>query len=89
MVYTARFKKSTRGEQTNLRIYWTWYADGQWTVTESPRLNYHGQHVLYKLYVLHELENLTDEPIPEVCGDLLPRLTQALEKNVLVSPAKE
>ncbi len=82
-VYTARFKKNRTGKQNNLRIYWTWYADGNWTVSKNPRLSFHRNKVLHKLYVLHELENLNDAPSPDVCGDLLPRLARALEEEVL------
>ena len=84
-LFTARFKKTKGGEQTLLRIYWTWNAAGEWTVAENPRLQYHSQKVLYKLYILHELENLGDPPCPEVCSDLLPKLARALEEKVLLS----
>ena len=84
-LFTARFKKNKGGEQTLLRIYWTWYADGEWTVSENPRIQYHGHKILYKLYVIHELDNLGDPPSPEVCADLLPKLSQALEENKVLS----
>jgi hypothetical protein len=82
-MFTARFKKSRGGEQTLLRIYWTWHAGGEWNVTDNPRFQFFHQKVLHKLYVLHEMENPNDPPDPEVCSDLLPRLTQAIEDKVI------
>lgn len=81
-MYTARFKKSKGGDQTNLRIYWTWYANGKWTAPENPRMTYHRQAILYKLYVLHEMDNFNDAKQSEVRTDLLPKLTKAIEKHV-------
>jgi hypothetical protein len=81
-MFTARFKKTRAGEHTLLRIYWTWFANGEWTVSENPRFHFH-QNVLHKLYVLHEMETPTDAPDPDVCQDFLPRLTRVLEDKVI------
>ena len=85
-MYTARFKRTKGGEQTSLRIYWTWYAEGKWDVSENPRLQYHNGSVLYKLYVIHELDSSNEGPDPLICTDFLPTLTQELERTVIRQP---
>ena len=81
--YTARFAKpdlTTGGSQ--IRIFWTWHADGHWQAPDSPRWTFASQPYLYKMYVIRELpqrsERTDEDPIPEFLRQFLPELTQAL-----------
>ena len=50
----ADFYQPTRPEQTQPRIYWAWSNNGTWSVPESPRFEFSGSPVLFKLYVTCE-----------------------------------
>jgi hypothetical protein len=52
--WTARFRKETPGQAGQLRLLWSWGADGAWQAPERPRFVFAGRPALYKLYVLRE-----------------------------------
>ena len=54
---TATFKRTTETSKENLRIFWSWTANGPWGSPSNPKWTYKGQPVLYKIYV----ENAADE----------------------------
>jgi hypothetical protein len=79
---TARLSKTKATEQTFLRIYWSWHADGGWQVPDNPRLAFSSQRRLYKLYVIREMaranEPLEGDPCAAFLSVLLPELKRGL-----------
>src|SRR5437588_7497456 len=51
---TAVLTKTQAAAQTQLRVLWSWYAAGAWSVPDNPRLAFAGQAWLYKLHVVRE-----------------------------------
>jgi hypothetical protein len=69
-------------DEVRLRIYWAWNNGGGWKANTDPRQQYVTSRVLYKLYVLRDLEEggeaAKSDPCQELLKDLLPALDQAL-----------
>lgn len=49
--FTSTFQRSEASGTENLRIYWSWCADGQWLAPEEEKWTFAGRRALYKLYV--------------------------------------
>ena len=49
---TATYLKSDPGGNQNLRIYWSFCANGPWIAPEQHRWEFAGARALYKLYVV-------------------------------------
>jgi hypothetical protein len=62
--WTADAVRVKATEETRLRIFWAWNVGQGWTAPEDARTTYVRQPVLHKLYVLRELNSLS-EPIEE------------------------
>ncbi|MFM9961953.1 MAG: exosortase-associated EpsI family protein [Planctomycetaceae bacterium] len=81
----ADFYLPTRPEQSHPRIYWAWSAAGTWSVPESPRLEFSGSPVLFKLYVTCECplgsQKTKAAPIDEFLRLLLLELQQQVFQN--------
>jgi hypothetical protein len=80
--YTAVFKRTESGIPHYTRAFWSWSADGFWSAPESPRVEFLGKQVLYKLYVTYPLAEEEDK-IEEGAGldfikVLLPKLDSVL-----------
>jgi hypothetical protein len=79
---TARMVKKKVSEETKLRIFWSWSANGNWTAPDDPRLPFARQTALYKLYLIRELtrpgESLEEDPSIDLMRQLLPELRRAL-----------
>jgi hypothetical protein len=80
--WTARFRQQTGTGLTELRIYWSWFTGTTWQAPDSPRLTFARFPALYKLYVVHEINNSQDRSeensATEFLGRLVPKLTRAL-----------
>jgi hypothetical protein len=87
MFYVADFQKTTSTGEENIRIRWTWTADGTWYAPDYPRLFFAKSQlqlpVLYKLYVVHTVnkdEDLTKkDEYRRFSGELASALGQALK----------
>jgi hypothetical protein len=79
---TAPFYKASSSDRSHLRIFWSWNADGTWTVPANPRFAFARRPFLYKLYVIREMtdanESLEGEPCLEFLGLLVPELQRCL-----------
>jgi Protein of unknown function (DUF3485) len=79
---TAQFVKTRAAEQTRLRIFWAWSANGTWGVPDNPRVAFARSPVLYKLYLIRELpagkQPVQDDPCNELMRVLLPELQRLL-----------
>ena len=70
---------------SQLRIFWTWYADGHWRAANYPRWEFARLPYLYKLYVIRETNNhpepLDDDPAVKFLQVFLPQLGRALDPS--------
>jgi len=85
LFWTARFRKSDAIGVSQLRICWSWFADGRWQAPDSPRLTFAGIPVLYKLYAICELSEPTEPTTGDSSVELLRLLVPELSR--LLSPA--
>ncbi len=87
--YTDRMQRTRGADQTQLRIFWSWYIDGKWQVTENPRSTFGRRSVMYKLYVLREADAAPATTVAELntdpCVELMNCLLPAFEEKVLPS----
>jgi hypothetical protein len=81
--WTARFIKQQTAVPDQLRIFWSWYADGAWQTPDYPRLTFRRLPVLHKLYVVRTLgagrEEIENDPCVRFLRDVLPILGQSLD----------
>lgn len=80
---TGLFARDDEDGPTQLRIFWSFGADGVWEAPTNPRLRYAGRKVLYKLHLFHTRSGPADGPLrndPSVrlLADLLPVLNRTL-----------
>ncbi len=79
--WTGKFKEGRAGGQ-ELRIFWSWYADGGWCAADNPRWDFARLPALYKLYVVREtagrVERLDDDPAADLLRRLLPEASRVL-----------
>jgi hypothetical protein len=83
---TAVFVKNKVAEQTRLRVFWSWNADGVWQVAESPRLAFAKYPVLFKLHIARELSGTADSLEQEPCIELMQLLLPEFQQ-VVISPS--
>jgi hypothetical protein len=80
--WTARFRKPDAVGSPQLRIYWSWFADGRWRAPESPRLAFAGTPVLYKLYAIRELSEPAEQAARDSSAELLQLLVPELSHSL-------
>ncbi len=80
--WTGQFVKEEAVGKTQLRIFWSWLAEGTWQAPSAPRWTFRGQPYLYKLYVLRDSTDrpnrLDNDPTVDLLRQLIPRLTERL-----------
>lgn len=69
-------------EETHLRLYWAWNGGGSWTASPDARVQFVRSPVLHKLYVVRELNSLSESTRNEPCRDFLRVLLPALRKTL-------
>jgi hypothetical protein len=84
---TAQFLRQRASERTQLRIFWAWSTDGNWQAPENPRVEFARQPVLYKLYLVREM-NTPDQPLSpdDPCLALMQQLGAELRKALFEGP---
>jgi hypothetical protein len=75
----ARFSRNDATDGTNVRIMWSWGADGRWLIRANPRAVFARLPILYKLYVLQQETPSTDQANEDVCRDFLGQLLPAVD----------
>lgn len=78
----ADFYQPSRPEQTQPRIYWAWTTSGTWSVPESPRLEFAGNPVLFKLYVTCERPIGSQKPKASPIDEFLRLLLVEIQQTV-------
>lgn len=83
--WTARFGKQDAAGAVQLRVFWSWLADGRWQAPDSPRLAFAGFPVLFKLYAVREITGplgpIEDDPCLDLLRRLVPELTNTLSSS--------
>jgi hypothetical protein len=79
---TASLSRLRSAEQTRLRIYWAWNATGAWQVPESPRWTFARAPVLYKLYLLREMQPGEDRAIEDGCRAFMRQFLPVLQRGL-------
>ena len=79
-LWTARFRQPSKSSGHDLRLYWSWSADGSWQAPTSPRWTLGAEPFLYKLYIVHETKKGSgpDSVAKDFLGQLLPALNKSL-----------
>jgi hypothetical protein len=80
--WTARFRKPDAVGSPQLRICWSWFADGRWQAPESPRFAFAGTLMLYKLYAIRELSEPAEQAARDPSADLLQLLVPELSRRL-------
>jgi hypothetical protein len=83
--WTAQFTKEHATIPTNLRIYWSWNANGPWKAPEFPRLSFGRYQALYKLYLIRNLDNPEESVQEDRCLGLLRQLLPELDRALFRS----
>jgi hypothetical protein len=82
--------RSSTTEETRLRLFWAWNGGDGWTASDEARMQFVRRPVLYKLYVVREINGMNDsshnEPCEEFLGVLLPSLRRILFAPTAESP---
>jgi hypothetical protein len=86
-LWTAQFLRQRASERTQLRIFWAWSTDGNWQAPDNPRVAFARQPVLYKLYLVREM-NVPDQPLSpdDPCLVLMRQLGAELRKALFEEP---
>jgi hypothetical protein len=87
--WTACFRKRDALGSPQLRICWSWFADGRWQAPESPRLAFAGTSVLYKLYAIRELSEPAELAAGDSSAELLRLLVPELSRSLSLSSSVE
>jgi Protein of unknown function (DUF3485) len=69
-------------EETRLRLYWAWNGGNGWMASEDARLQFVRYPVLHKLYVVRELNSLSESTQNEPCQEFLHVLLPMLRKTL-------
>jgi hypothetical protein len=78
---TAVLTKTQAAGQSHVRVLWSWYAAGRWSVPDNPRLAFAGQPCLYKLHVVREA-GAEDSPDGDPSVELLREILAAFQRQV-------
>jgi hypothetical protein len=80
--FTSDMQKDTPTGPLYQRIFWSWSATGDWKAPDNPRWEFAARPVLYKLYLIRDMNSaadpLEDDPCVELMRQLLPQLRQSL-----------
>ena len=78
----ADFRKPPSAGFGQVRIFWAWSADGQWTAPDNPRLAFAGAPALFKLYVTSEMDNASKPDEKSTAEAFLQQLLPQLRTTV-------
>lgn len=80
--WRGEFGRSRGVISDSRRILWSWTTDGRWDAPDHPRMSYATQRLLYKLYLIQEVESdvtsPSDDRVLAFAGAFLPVLNHAL-----------
>jgi hypothetical protein len=85
--WTADALKKKSTDQTRLRIFWAWNGGEGWQAADNPRLAYVRFPVLFKLYLIRELNAADDALDDDPCLDLFQQLQPELQRALFAPPS--
>lgn len=69
--------RSTDAIAENLRVYYGWTADGVWQATESPRFEFAGKRMLFKMQIAAQVSPVKADDDRETCQAFLEALLKS------------
>ena len=78
--WTADAVRTTAHEEKKDRIYWAWNAGKGWTPADDARITFARAPVLYKLYVMRDLNTLEENFKADPCLDFMQLLLPELDR---------
>ncbi len=86
----ATFRPQEAGVAEVVRVFWGWSTDGNWDAPSNPRVAYHGEPVLFKLYVVDRGFETADDlaQSESLLKDALPLIRLALSEGSSVTEKK-
>jgi hypothetical protein len=79
---TALLTRTHAGGQTHVRVLWSWYANGAWSVPDDPRWKFAHHPSLYKIHIVRETSTSNETLDNDPCLDLVRQLLVAFHKHV-------
>jgi hypothetical protein len=79
---TALLTKTQASGQMHVRVLWSWYASGTWSVPNDPRWTFTREPQLYKLHVVRETSSGSEAIDGDPCLDLLRQLLASFQERV-------
>jgi hypothetical protein len=80
--WIRRFNKEDAAVPLHVRVFYAWSAGGPWEAADNPRVKFARSGLLYKLYVIREMqkddEPVSEDPSWEFLKQLLPELRRSL-----------
>jgi hypothetical protein len=83
--HTANFRKQDGPIPHPLRVSWSWNAGGDWQTPASPRFSFARYPVLYKLYLVQQLDHTDDQVAQDACDDFMRQLLPELQRRLFPS----
>ena len=80
--FLGKFAKKDSPDTRELRVLWTWNANGLWQAPDNPRFSFAGSPILFKLYVIQDTFR-GDTQAEENNRSFLNAFIPALEKSLL------
>lgn len=81
-LFTGLFTREEVTGPGQLRIFWSFGANGHWSAPSNPRLRFVRERVLYKLYAVRNVAEapgpIGNDPCVRLLGELLPILDRTL-----------
>jgi hypothetical protein len=78
----ADLSKKTATEHIRQRIFWSWSPGGEWQVPDNPREDFVRQPVLFKWYVIRDIQGANEPAEDDPCTDLIRQLAPQLRQMV-------
>jgi hypothetical protein len=79
-MWKADATRTSATEETRLRLYWGWNDGSAWAAVNDPRVQFARRPVLYKLYVVRELNGANEPNVSEPCEEFLHTLSPVLQR---------
>ncbi|MFN9718484.1 MAG: exosortase-associated EpsI family protein [Planctomycetota bacterium] len=86
----ASFRPQEAGVAEIIRVFWGWSTNGNWDAPSNPRVAFHGEPVLFKLYVVDQGYETADDLAQSEAflRDALPAIRTALAADAVTAPQK-
>ncbi|MGF1578651.1 MAG: hypothetical protein ACFCD0_04740 [Gemmataceae bacterium] len=76
----GRFRKNSALGPTDIEVYWSWNADGDWKTPYWPMWTFASSPALYKMYIIRVLPPTSSEDDREPTEDFLKKFLPEVQK---------